>query len=845
MVRRIERRGAATVTAEAPFQDTGAAVASPTPWRGWSYLFAVGASLAMLAIRLAADPWLGARPALIWFVIPIIFVAYRGGLGPGTLATAVAALSTYYFLVQPRQQLGLKQSVDIFQWLIFAASGLMVSVLSERLQRSRRRAEATVRDLARAQAGLAEGEERLRIANEVAGVGTYDADLRTGRARFSPEMCAILGVPEGVPFTLKEVFHLIHPDDAAEVSRRVAAADDPAGAGMIRTEIRVLRSDGEIRWMSWAGRTFFQDTDDGRRPFRRVGACIDVTDLRRAEKRLATQNAVSRVLADALTLGEATSRIVKAICEGEGWDFGAFWRVDATNQRLKCIETWQCEGPSLDSLAQATRGLTFPRGVGLPGRVWDQGTALLGKLVSADDNDARSRAALAAGLRGALAFPIILGDRVTGVIDFLARGVPGADPKLFEMFDTIGRQLGAFFDRKAIETERQRLEIQLRQAQKMEAIGQLSGGIAHDFNNILTAITANLQLALVDLAEPHPAAPGLKDAARATERAIDLVRQILLFARQQPTERRVIDLRAIGEQSVRLLRATLPAGVDLGFTIEPNVPPVFADATQIQQVLMNLGTNAWHALGQDNGRIEIKIALVDIDAERARALPGRRVGRWVRLEVRDNGMGMDVPTLERIFEPFFTTKGPDRGTGLGLAVVHGIVASHDGTIAVASGPGAGTTFEVYLPPAEGPVQELATGATTAPPGTGQHILFIDDEPMLGRSTRRVLERAGYRVTTFTDPRQALEYFASGADTFDLVITDMNMPNLSGLDVTRGLRAKGTAVPILLLSGNLEDEVRARAASLGVTQVIQKPWTNDALSETVHRLVRGGRLVSGS
>jgi CheY-like chemotaxis protein len=199
---------------------------------------------------------------------------------------------------------------------------------------------------------------------------------------------------------------------------------------------------------------------------------------------------------------------------------------------------------------------------------------------------------------------------------------------------------------------------------------------------------------------------------------------------------------------------------------------------------------------------------------------------------------MDAATLEHIFEPFFTTKGPDRGTGLGLAVVHGIVASHDGTIAVASRPGGGTTFEVYLPPAGVAAQEKATGATIAPPGMGEHVLFIDDEPLLGRSTRRVLERAGYRVTVFTDPREALEHFAGAPDAFDLVITDMNMPNLSGLDVARAVRAHRMHVPILLLSGNVEDEVRAQAASLGVSQVLQKPWSNDALSETVYRLVRG-------
>jgi signal transduction histidine kinase/CheY-like chemotaxis protein len=578
---------------------------------------------------------------------------------------------------------------------------------------------------------------------------------------------------------------------------------------------------------------------------RRVGACIDVTELRRAQRRLATQNAVSRVLAEAATLREATPLIMQAMCDSEGWDFGVIWQLDALTGRLRCSETWSRRGLPLDELREATCRVSFESGQGLPGRVWEARSGLLWTDLSVEDNYARAGVALGAGLRSALGFPILLGEQVTGVIEFLGRRIPTADPKLLDMFDTIGRQIGAFFDGKAAEAERQGLEIQLRQAQKMDAIGQLSGGIAHDFNNILTAIKANLQLALEDVGTHHPAIPSLRDAERATDHAVDLVRQILLFARREPTERRAIDLRVIGEQSVKLLRATLPAGVDLRFSPAVDVPAVSADATQMQQVIMNLGTNAWHALERGSGQIDVTVDAAELDVDAARALPGRRPGRWVRLGVRDTGVGMDAATLERIFEPFFTTKGPDRGTGLGLAVVHGIVASHNGSIAVASRPGGGTTFEVYLPPANQGVAGDGPEIVRAPRGAGEHVLFIDDEPMLNRSAARVLERCGYRVSAFADPREAIEQLGRRPDDFALVITDMNMPNLSGLEVARAVRARRPDLPILLLSGNLADEVRAEAAKLGVQSVLQKPWSFEDLAEAVNRLVRASRPPRGA
>ncbi|HEY8923177.1 MAG TPA: ATP-binding protein [Polyangia bacterium] len=809
----------------------------------WIYLVAVAAPVATLLLRLLADPWMQARPALVWFLVPIILIAYRGGLGPGLLATGVSAVATKYFLARPAHTFGFLHVVDFIQWTIFVANGVMISSLSERLRRARRRAESMLDHLSRTQVTLHEGEERLRIANEVAGIGTYDADLATGRVRFSPEMHAILGAPSSLT-SIGEAFEVVLPEDRERLGQLLAQADDPANPGTVRAELRILRPDGEIRWLAWSGRTFFQRGPEGARPIRRVGACVDVTELRRAERRLATQHAVSRVLADASTLRAATPLIMQAVCDSEGWDFGAIWQLDAAGARLLCSETWCRPGLELERFRRETEALSFAFGEGLPGRVWQAGAALLWRDLATESSYARASAALAVGLRSALGFPILMGGRVTGVIDFLGRRIPSADPKMLETFDTIGRQLGTFFERKAAEAERQDLEVQLRQAQKMEAIGQLSGGIAHDFNNILTAISANLHLAADDVGPDHAAAPSLADAARATDRATDLVRQILLFARRRPIERRAIDPKAVVEQSVRLLRATLPAGVEVRLSAAAGVPAVSADATQLQQVIMNLGTNAWHALAQGNGHVDLSIEGVELDADAARAIVGGRPGRWVRFAVRDDGVGMDAATLERIFEPFFTTKGPDRGTGLGLSVVHGIVTSHDGFIAVRSSPGAGSTFEVYLPAAERPGPAPAPEAVEAAHGAGEHVLFIDDEPMLNRSASRGLERSGYRVSAHSDPRRALEDLRRRPGDFALVITDMNMPNLSGLEVARAVRQLRPDLPILLLSGNIGEEVRAAAAEIGIDHVIQKPWTLEDLADAVKRQLDARAMSPG-
>ena len=383
-------------------------------------------------------------------------------------------------------------------------------------------------------------------------------------------------------------------------------------------------------------------------------------------------------------------------------------------------------------------------------------------------------------------------------------------------------------------TERRQLEIQFRQAQKMEALGTLSGGIAHDFNNILGAVFGNIHLSRMDLEPGHPALFRLTEIEQAANRAKALVRQILAFSRQQPPSRKSISLQPIIHEVNSLLRASIPAGIDLITRVDTDAPNVFADAGQIHQVLLNLGTNSWQAMVGDKGRIEIRLSRLEVNDPSAHGLSGLKRGEHALVEVSDNGSGMDASTLEHIFEPFFTTKEIGRGTGLGLSVVHGIVQAHDGAVRVISKPGTGTTFSLYFPAV--PAETTSEDASESPihAGHGQRILLIDDESALANLASTLLRRLQYKVESFVDPAQGLAAFQSAPGRFDLVITDLHMPGMSGLDVLQVVRKVHPRIPVVVTSGLVTESVVNNVRSHGVSEFLQKPSGLRELSEAVWR-----------
>jgi two-component system cell cycle sensor histidine kinase/response regulator CckA len=391
-------------------------------------------------------------------------------------------------------------------------------------------------------------------------------------------------------------------------------------------------------------------------------------------------------------------------------------------------------------------------------------------------------------------------------------------------------------ERKRMEAAHAQLAAQFLQAQKLEAVGQLAAGIAHDFNNLLTVILGNAQLAVGDTEPSHPARVSLEQIQQAGTRAKDLVQQILIYSRQQVQQRRVISLAPIITEAAKFLRATIPSAVEIVLAPAARVPPVLADATQIQQVILNLCLNAWHALEDQPGRIDIQLQTVTLDAAAAERLAGLRPGLFVCLSVSDTGKGMDAALIEHIFDPFFTTKAPGMGTGLGLPVVQGIVAGHDGAITVASQPGQRTTFHVYLPAADGTADFGTTLASPAHQGQGQHLLFLDDEESLVFLATRMLERLGYRVTGFTRAAAAVQAFRANPGQFDVVITDLNMPGASGLIVARELLAMRPDLPVLLCSGHVTEGLKEQAHSVGIRHVLHKPIAMGDFSAALHQLI---------
>jgi len=421
--------------------------------------------------------------------------------------------------------------------------------------------------------------------------------------------------------------------------------------------------------------------------------------------------------------------------------------------------------------------------------------------------------------------------QVRGMV--VARGADGKPRRMIGTRTDISEQM-------RVQEHQKHLEAQLREAQKMESIGTLAGGIAHDFNNILGAILGNVALMRDDIGPDHPAHAKLAQISTSGVRARALVQQILAFSRQQPEEPIAQPLQTIVLETLSLLRATLPAGVQLGSRLSEAPLFVYADATQIHQVLMNLGTNAWHALHGHNGHIEIGLEEIELDEAEAERRGGLAAGRHAHVWVSDDGSGIDEATLGRIFEPFFTTKPPGQGTGLGLSVVHGIVRAHGGTISVDSRLGHGSRFDLFFPAVD-PVTLPSPLEAMAPEplrGHGEHVLYVDDDEVMEALVEGLLTRAGYRVSTHSDAAEALVAVADGPHAVDLVVTDFNMPRLSGLDVARRLAVLRPALPVVIITGYVSEELRTGAARLGVRALLNKEKVSEDLTGLVHRLLAG-------
>jgi nitrogen-specific signal transduction histidine kinase/CheY-like chemotaxis protein len=379
-------------------------------------------------------------------------------------------------------------------------------------------------------------------------------------------------------------------------------------------------------------------------------------------------------------------------------------------------------------------------------------------------------------------------------------------------------------------------ERQLQQVMKLQAIGTLAGGIAHDFNNILFPIVGYTELTMDEIPDDSLAKQNLKEVLKAANRAKELVQQILTFSRQSCQERKPLKVQILIKEALKLLRATIPSTIEIAARVDEDCGHIMGDPTQIHQVIMNLCTNAYHAMQETGGTLEVELKEVDINYENSVERVGLKVGRHLELTVKDGGHGMQPEVLERIFEPYYTTKELGKGTGLGLSVIHGIIKNYEGDVRVHSRPGNGTTFTVYIPIIDDIDIETEIVETVTDGKGNERILLIDDEKPIIDIEQQILERLGYKVTPKTDSQEALEEFAALPDKFDLVITDMTMPRMTGDQLARKIMEIKPDTPVILCTGFNETMTEEKALSLGIAKFVMKPIVKDELAYTIRSVL---------
>ncbi|MCB2181775.1 MAG: response regulator [Desulfobulbaceae bacterium] len=421
------------------------------------------------------------------------------------------------------------------------------------------------------------------------------------------------------------------------------------------------------------------------------------------------------------------------------------------------------------------------------------------------------------------------------------------DGRLFERYSTPLVQHGSkvgrvwnfhdFTERKQAMDEKITLEERLQQSQKMEAIGTLAGGIAHDFNNILSAIFGYAELAKDDARENEELQQNLDEILHGARRAKELVKQILTFSRRDDQELKPLRMQLVVKEALKLLRSSIPTTIAIQSDIKNDCPPVLADPTQVHQVVMNICTNAYHAMRDSGGNLRVSLHPVELTEKDVVDKIALSPGSYIKLSISDTGIGMTHDMLDRIFEPYYTSKAKGEGTGLGLAVVHGIVRSYNGDVTVSSELGKGTTFHVYFPRATTLKEEVFQEdiASTLPTGN-ERILLVDDDEGIVKMHKMMLERLGYNVTALTGSIATLERFQHTPDDFDLVITDMTMPGMTGADLAGRILAIRPDMPIILCTGYSEHIDADKAQAIGIRDYVMKPVVKRDFAAVVRRVL---------
>ncbi|HEU0013036.1 MAG TPA: ATP-binding protein, partial [Longimicrobium sp.] len=728
----------------------------------WIYVLAIITLITYNALQVGAIRSPGVQAYFIFVMLAGLLLGPRAGIATGVVC---AALALGLVLAESLGMAPVRTGDDnaLSRWLLtcvyIAVALAAMHVATSQVQRA----------LAAAQKELAvrrATEERLDRALDAGRIGIFEHVLGSDRFRFDERALALTGMSAGPDgeIGLEAWLALVHPEDRGRVLDEIASFERGQADG--RIQYRLVRPDGALRHVEAAAH--LARAADGQ-PASAFGMIMDVTERRQAEaeREHLVLNLAERV--KELRLLHEAARLLQ---HASGVD-----RLVLSELVVRMPAAWL---HARDACARIAYG-----GIDVTSEGWRATPWMQTATFRTSDGDGTLQVAYLHEHAAADEGPFLAEERA--------------------LIDSLAEMLRSHVERYVVDRQRLAVEAQLRQAQKMDALGTLAGGIAHDFNNILTAIGGYAELAALDAPPGSPLSESIDEILKGYARARDLVRRIALFSRRQESTRRVIALEPVVQEALQLLRASLPANIEIRTRLAPRLPLVRADATQIHQVMMNLGTNAAYAMRERGGVLSVELDAVPVGAEGPEFPAELDADHALRLRVADTGCGMAPEVRERLFEPFFTTKGP-AGTGLGLAVVHGIIRDHGGAISVDSSPGAGTRFEIHLP-AEPEAAGPASAATAAGlRGAGQHVMYVDDEEPLCHVMTRNLVRLGYRCTGFTNPGVALQEFRTAPHDFDAVITDLQMPAMSGLDVARAIRAVRPDTPIAVASGYPPDQI---------------------------------------
>ncbi len=638
---------------------------------------------------------------------------------------------------------------------------------------------------------LQQSKTRLELTLEAAHMGTWDWDLRSHEVIIDKGHAALFGIRwEDFGGTIKDVEQVVHPDDLGTGWHALKKVTDQGGA--YENTYRVVWPDGTLRWLHSYGKLL---RDAQGQPRRLLGITRDITE--------------QKIMLDALRDSE---HLFSQIFQLSPEMIGIFRRRDGSFLMVNDALVNNLGYDRTEVIGHTAREL------GLFVHPEDL-EKLVGRLPR--DGVVRNQEIMIRKKNGEF-LPIMF-----SMAPLEIRGE--------HCVVTVGVDIS---ERRQAEEEREKLASHLRQTQKLEAIGRLAGGIAHDFNNILAAIMGNTELALLDAGDSG-VQRHLEQVLTASQRARDLVRQILAFSRQQDGEEgQPAVMAAALVEGLQLLRASLPATIDIRAAIDSLDALVPLGPIQIHQVLVNLCTNAAYALRETGGVIEVSLRQVVLGAAEAARHPELAPGPYLELTVADNGPGIDPAIQDHIFDPYFTTKDIGEGSGLGLAVVHGIVKRHRGAVAVVSSPGHGTTFTVLLPQVSSALPPEEKLDSPIPPGQ-ERILFVDDERVLTEVYEKILSSLGYAVTTAASGEEGLQRFAAHPEAFDLVITDYTMPRLTGLDLAREVRRLREDIPIILCTGYSEDVDEDKARASGIQKLVLKPLSRRRFAQVIRGVLDGG------